>query len=346
MARSPEELHRRDRIFAIVLAALVGILVWFSHAIIDLFAPSSGIVLVPSFTGETVADATRSAAQLHLSTTIITTAISQRYPAGIVTKQRPVAGSTVREGRRIGFVISSGVIQHRMPDLRFQSLVEAQRDIARAGLTVGTTSEVKSVTVPPGHVISQVPAPLASVETGQSVNLVVSSGGARTRRVPDFSGLSIDAVRARAAKDGIILGQIVWTPLGFGAAAHGTVVREQPKPGAKFYPYETLSLQVSAGPHQSGYLIRQAHVLLSVPVPSGATEQTHLHIRLMVNDETGSYPLLDTFALPGQKLALTVSAVGTSSLEFYVNKHLISRTQLGFEPRAVYDEKPRKDGSQ
>ncbi|MHB8462015.1 MAG: PASTA domain-containing protein [Vulcanimicrobiaceae bacterium] len=343
MDPSLEQIHRRDRLFAIALAALVGLLAWFSHAIIDLFAPSSGIVTVPAFVGQTLADAKHNAAQLHLATTVITTATSEKYPAGIVSKQRPLPGSSVREGRRIGFVVSSGVLEHRMPDLRFESMREVELDLARAGLVLGTTTDAKSVTIPAGHVISQSPKPLDPVESHQTVNLVMSSGGARGGIVPDFTGMSIDAVRARAAKEGITLGQIVWTPLGFGAAAHGIVVRENPKAGAKFSPYQTLSLQVSAGPHQSGYLIRQAHVLLTVPVPDGSTADTKLHIRLMVNDATGAYPLLDSFALPGQKIDLTVSTVGTSSLEFYVNDHLISRTQLGFEPAAVYDEKPPKE---
>ncbi len=342
MDPSFEQIHRRDRVFAFALAALVGLLAWFSHAIIDLFAPSSGIVSVPTFIGQTLADAKRTAARLHLATTVITTATSDTYPAGIVSKQRPLPGSSVREGRRIGFVVSSGVLEHRMPDLRFESMREVALDLARAGLVLGTTTDAKSATVPAGHVITQSPSPLAPVQSHQPVNLVMSSGGARGGIVPDFTGMSIDAVRARAAKDGLTLGQIVWTPLGFGAPAHGIVVRENPKPGSKLFPYQTLSLQVSAGPHQSGYLIRQAHVLLTVPVPIGSTPDTRLHIRLVVDDATGSYPLLDSYALPGQKLTLTVSAIGTSSLEFYVNDHLISRTQLGFEPPAVYDEKPPK----
>jgi eukaryotic-like serine/threonine-protein kinase len=323
-----------------VLAAFVGVLVWFGHQIYEFLLPPADTITVPSFVGQSATDASAAALQMNLSAQIVDHATSDRYPKGAVMSQRPDAGTTVRAGRQVDFVVSDGIIMRVMPDLRYQSMREVQLDLSRSRLVLGHVTSVKSDIVPGGHVIEQDPAPLENVTEGESVNLVVSKGGATIVRVPTFTGLKIDEARDVATKAGVKIGQIVWTPLGKDGPSHGLVARQSIPPNTKISPYDPVSLQVSAGPNESGYIIRQVHVLASIPVVETAQPGQPLTVVLRVRDATGEYDAYRAFAQPGQKLDFTVTAVGTSVVDLFVNDTLVGETRLGDEPARIYDEKP------
>jgi serine/threonine-protein kinase len=323
-----------------VLAAFVGVLVWFGHQIYEFLLPPADTITVPSFVGQSATDASAAALQMNLSALVVDHATSDRYPKGAVMSQRPDAGTTVRAGRQVDFVVSDGIVMRVMPDLRYQSMREVQLDLSRSRLVLGHVTSVKSDIVPGGHVIDQDPSPLENVTEGESVNLVVSKGGAPIVRVPTFTGLKIDEARDLATKAGVKIGQIVWTPLGKDGPSHGLVARQSIPPNTKISPFDPVSLQVSAGPNESGYIIRQVHVLASIPVVATAQPGQPLTVVLRVRDATGEYDAYRAFAQPGQKLDFTVTAVGTSVVDLFVNDTLVGETRLGDEPARIYDEKP------
>ncbi len=339
-----ERLHAyvpRDWVFPIVLAAFVAVVVWFARDVHDFLAPADVTVEVPSFVGETIDDAQAEVTRLHLAASVVERAMSDRFPRDVVMLQRPEAGTHVRQGRVVSFVVSNGAVPTLMPDVRYESIREAQLDLARAKVALGKITYQRSDTVPEGSVIGQNPPPLINVTQGGSADLVVSRGAPRQLMVPNFTGMTIDAARDLAARGAIKLGQIVWTPLGRSGPAHGQVVRQTPKAGTRIGAFDPVSLQVSAGPNESGYILRQVHLLVSVPEPQGAAPSTQVHLRVTVTDATGRYNLFVGFALVGQKLDFTVSALGTSVVDLYVNDVLAGERRLGEEPPRVYNEKPK-----
>jgi beta-lactam-binding protein with PASTA domain len=327
----------RDWVFPIVLAVFVAVVVWFGRQIYDFLLPSSATVTLPSFVGQTLNDADAEIARLRLTSAVVDHTTSDRYPKDVVIMQRPDAGDQVREGRQVSFVISDGIVARLMPDLRYQSMREVQLDLSRAHLQLGRVTYVRSDFIPDGHVILQNPAPLVSVHEDDVVTLVVSRGGRPNVIVPNFVGLTIDQARALAADAGIKLGQIVWTPLGKKAPPHGMVARQLPLPKAKIASFDPVALQVSAGPNESGYILRQVHVLVSVPEPQNVENGQELDVRLALTDATGRYDFYHAFAEPGQKLDFTVTALGTSLLDMYVNDQLVAETRLGAEPPKIYN---------
>ncbi len=322
-----------------MLVIFVAVVVWFGRQIYDFLLPSSYTVTLPSFVGQTLTDANAEIERLKLTSAVVDHTPSDRYPKDVVILQRPDAGEQVRQGRQVSFVISDGIIARLMPDLRYQSMREVELDLSRAHLQLGKVNYVKSDLIPEGHVITQDPLPLANVHEDDVVTLVVSRGGQSTLRVPDFVGLMIDQARALAARSGIKLGQIVWTPLGKKGPRHGMVARQLPPPNTKIASFDPVSLQVSAGPNESGYILRQVHVLVSVPEPDTMQNGQQLDVRLSLTDATGRYDLFHGFAEPGQKLDFTVTAVGTSLLDMYVNNVLEGETRLGTEPPRIYNSK-------
>lgn len=322
--------------FTLAVAAFVGVVVWFGHAVVQFLAPPSNAVTVPSLVGSQLPDASRELARLGLQSQVVERLNSDRYPANAVMSQQPQGGTQVRPGRQISFVVSSGIVSRTMPDLRYESMREVQLDLARAHLQVGKITYARSSQVPEGRVVAQEPDPLVSVYQGQTVNLTVSAGGVAAVRVPNFLGMSVDDARALAERENVQLGQLVWTPLGPYGPPHGVVARQNPEPGTQITPFEPVSMQISAGPLESGYILRQVHVLASVPVPDTSQPDKEIRVRLIVHDATGTYEMYDAFAQPGQKLAFTVSALGTSVIDLYANDVLVGQQRLGVEPRNVY----------
>ncbi|BDE06134.1 hypothetical protein WPS_14100 [Vulcanimicrobium alpinum] len=320
-------LGDQDWVFAVALALAVGTAVWFARSIKDFFGPSAASVVVPALAGTTRTDALAECGRVRLQCKVLATQPSDRFPKDVVMSQAPPAGSRVREGRAVSLVVSSGVTIFAMPDLRFESLRNAGLDLNRLRLQLAKTSIVANDDIPANHVVAQDPPPLTSVRQGSRVTLSLSKGPPSAVKVIDFVGMRIDAARARAQHAKIKLGQVVWTPFGPSGKPRGEIVRQNPPPGTQIDPFEEVSLQVSAGPYEYGYLIRQVHATATVPARDDAAR-----VRMQVRDDTGTWNVYDGFAQGGQKLDFNLTVVGSAELDTYVNNELLNQTKLGVEP--------------
>jgi len=325
-----EFLRDRDWVLALSLAFFVAVVVWFGRSVQDFFG-SSGDVLVPAFAGQTYDDATTECGQLHLVCNLVARQPSQQYPLDVVMGQEPAQGSHVREGRAISLVVSNGIHIFPMPDLRFESLRNARLQLGDVKLDLADTKTVANDDIPANYVVAQEPPPLTSVREGTSVSLTLSKGPPSNIKVPNFVDMSIDAARDAAQTAKVHLGQVVWTPFGPDGPARGTVVRQLPAAGQDIDPFATASLQVSAGPTEYGYLVRQVHVTAAIPIRDDSA-----HVRMQVRDETGSWNIYDGYAQGGAKLDFTVTAVGTAELDTYVNNELLDVATIGVEPTQLH----------
>jgi beta-lactam-binding protein with PASTA domain len=320
-------LLERDWVFALALAFAVGVLVWFGRSVQDFFGPSATDVLVPALIGQTTSDAVAEAQRLKLSSIVVANQPSDRFPKDVVMRQEPNAGTRVREGRQVSLIVSTGVNIFPMPDLRYGSLREANLELGRNKLALAKTTVVPNDDVPANHVLTQDPPPLASVREGTQVTLTLSKGPPSSVRVPNFVGSDIDTARADATRNKIHLGQIVWTPFGADGPPRGRVVRQLPAANNEIDPFQPVSLQVSAGPGEYGYLIRQVHATATVPARDNAA-----NVRIEVRDETGQWNVYSGFAQGGQKLDFNLTVVGTAELDTYIDNELLNQTKLGVEP--------------
>jgi serine/threonine-protein kinase len=315
----------------VALAFFVGVSVWFARSIQDFFAPSTATITTPTLVGQTLSDAMTSAERAKLHAVVVSHQPSDRYPKDLVMRQDPSPGTTVRAGRQISLVISSGVQIFAMPDLRYETTRELGLDLTRYKLLPGKTRYVDSDEVPAGRVVNQDPAPLSSVRVGTTVNVDLSKGGRTRLKVPNFEGLSIEEARDIARQQRIRIGQIVWTPFGRWGPPRGAIVRQNPGAGAQIDASDEVSLQVSAGPREAGYLVRQVHATATVP-DSPDADGKPATVRVQVRDETGEWNVYDAYAQPHQKLDFNLTVIGTAELDVYVNGELLSSSRLGEEP--------------
>jgi beta-lactam-binding protein with PASTA domain len=350
-------LARQDWFFALALALFVGVSVWFGRAIQDFFQPSARALTTPTLVGQTLSDALRTADRVKLHAVVVSREPSDQYPKDLVVRQEPAAGSEVRAGRQISLVVSSGTLIFPMPDLRYETQREVDLDLAHDKLLPGKSKLVESDEVPANHVVSQDPPPLSSVRIGTTVNLTYSKGGQTRLKVPNFTGLTVDEARDIASRARIRFGQIVWTPFGRWGPPRGAIVRQNPPAGASIDDSTDLvSLQVSAGPRESGYLVRQVHATVTVPEQPDAGGKAPA-VRIAVTDETGEWNVYDAYAQPRQKLDFNLTVIGTAELDTYVNNELLGSTKIGVEPavqekqrlgsapaRATAPTSPAKDG--
>jgi beta-lactam-binding protein with PASTA domain len=337
---SLEELLDRDWVLALALAFFVGVVVWFGRSVEDFFGGSASDVLVPAFTGQTVDDATGECARLRLSCTIVARQASDEFPRDIVMAQQPASGTQVREGRAVSLVVSNGIRIFPMPDVRFESLRNVNLILGNLKLQLAGAKIVPDDDVPANHVVDQNPPPLASVREGSAVTVTLSKGPPASVKLPDFVGLDVDAARAAAQAAHVPLGQVVWTPFGPAGPARGTVVRQSPAAGQFVDPFAMTSLQVSAGPAEYGYIVRQVHVSAAIPLSDDTAD-----VRMQVRDRTGTWNVYDGYAQGGQKLDLTVTAIGPAELDTYINNELLDSATIGVEaprPAPQTSSAPRK----
>jgi serine/threonine-protein kinase len=302
--------------------------VWFARSVHDFATPSAAALAVPSLVGQTENDALAQAASMRLRGVVVARRSSDRFPASIVMGQDPKAGVRVREGRQVSLIVSSGVQIFPMPDLRYLSLRNVELEASRLRLRLDKTKTVANDDVPAGRVVEQDPPPLTSVREGTKVSVSLSKGPPSVLRVPSFVSLDVDEARKLAAEKKVHLGQIVWTPIGMYGPPRGEVVRQSPAANAQIDPFDTVSLQVSAGPREAGYIVRQAHAGVTVPPLERAAR-----VRVEVRDETGTWNAFDSYAEPNQKLDFNVTAVGTAEINVYVNNELQSSETIGVEPK-------------
>ena len=134
-------------------------------------------VLVPDVKGKqmTLARQLLEAGNLRVN---VAETYDAEVPAGAVVSQDPDAGRSVKSDRVVTIYVSKGGETIDMPDIVGLTKTAATERLNKIGLKVGTIYEKDSYNDPVDMVLSQDPAKDTKINRGQSVDLVVSKGGA------------------------------------------------------------------------------------------------------------------------------------------------------------------------
>lgn len=126
----------------VVVAVLVGLATWGLNVI----TRHGKTVTAPDFTNLTVPEAEALAAQSHVGVKVIDSVFVRRLGAGVVYRQSPKAGATVKKGRSIFLTINSIVPRKVvMPNLYGYSVIEARAELQNRGLNLGKLNYVKDI---------------------------------------------------------------------------------------------------------------------------------------------------------------------------------------------------------
>ena len=103
-------------------------------------------VKAPDFTSLTVPEARQLAAQGDVQVKVVDSVFVRRLPGGVVYRQQPKAGSTVKKGRSIFLTINSVVPRKVvMPNLYGYSITEARTELKNRGLSLGNLRYVRDI---------------------------------------------------------------------------------------------------------------------------------------------------------------------------------------------------------
>ncbi len=163
---------------------------------------------------------------------------------GRVVSHTPEAGATVKKGDPVDYVVGvqAGTA---VPDLTGLTLEQAEATLKKAGLALGSVSQVPVTDETPGLVLEQDPLPRTLVDPGSAVDVkigVAEEPGFVT--VPDVTGGSVDEADARLKEAGLDRGPVSEVP---GPAEKvGLVINQSPPAGAKVAPGSAVALIVGA----------------------------------------------------------------------------------------------------
>ena len=127
---------------AIYLAVLLGI----TAVGLNLITNHGKTVKAPDFTNLTVPEARELASQGNVKVKVVDSVFVRRLAGGVVYRQQPKAGSTVKKGRSIFLTINSIVPRKVvMPNLYGYSVTEARAELQNRGLNLGKLTYVRDI---------------------------------------------------------------------------------------------------------------------------------------------------------------------------------------------------------
>ena len=168
-------------------------------------------VTVPDFTNMTVAEAHELAREGHVGVKVTDSVFVRRLGAGVIYRQSPKAGSTVKRGRSLFLTINSIVPRKVvMPNLVGYSLSEARSELNNRGLTLGKlnyTQDIATNNVLRQTVRGRTVRPGDLVVSGSEVDLTLGlSSDERPTTVPKVIGMkyirAVDALHDRSLNVG------------------------------------------------------------------------------------------------------------------------------------------------
>ncbi len=173
---------------------LIGVLIAGSAAGYLWWYSTSRSLPVPNVVGKLPADAVQIINDGGLRLGEVSEEPTDTALPGTVIEQVPPAGTEMKPGSRVSFVIAASPTDATVPEVTGRTEEEAARALARANL-FPVRVVVYSPAVPAGSVASQVPTAGADLAPGSPVALVISQGPAPSQmRVPRVIGLTeVDA---------------------------------------------------------------------------------------------------------------------------------------------------------
>lgn len=188
---------------------------------------STAEVTVPDVTGKQMTLARQILEDKKLRVNVAET-YNADVPAGQVVSQNPTAGSKVKEQRLVTIYVSKGGEEIEMPDLTGLSKSDAEAQLKKMGLKLGSVYE-KYSNEEAGIVIKQDPKAGTKISRGQTVDITVSKGKQSHKvSVPDVTGVSLDAAKAALQSRGLKVGSVSKQE---SRQAAGTVVSQSPASG-------------------------------------------------------------------------------------------------------------------
>ncbi len=188
------------KVIKVILIILMFLIIFFTAIGITLFGLNKGKpkdVVMPDFSGLTLEEAERKAAEVNLTVKVDEEKFDETVEAGKVISQDPEyqVNYTVKEGREIGLTISKGQKKVIVTKLVGKTKDEAYKELKDLELDVEIVED-NSDDVEAGIVIEQSIEEGEEVLAGSKITIKVSLGIEQVE-VPDLTGLTEEEAKAK-----------------------------------------------------------------------------------------------------------------------------------------------------
>ncbi len=130
-------------------------------------------------------------------------------PSGRIIEQVPLAGSSVRRGRKVKLVLSRGGEMLTVPSLVGRPIRAVDIDLRREGFVPGELARAPSYDAPSGTVLGQVPSAETPAVPQARIHRLVSDGPpAATWVMPDLTGMTRGEAERWIASSGFRRGAV------------------------------------------------------------------------------------------------------------------------------------------
>jgi len=162
---------------------------------------------LPDFTTQRLIEAQMGISDLNLAYEISSEEYSPGVDKGVILNQFPLAGTKVKEGRVVKFVVSLGQKNVPIPQLSGLSVRQAMLDLETSGLELGEIAWAFSDTLPEKVVVFSYPNAGVEIPLGTHVNLMVNRGRASNFTfMPGLTGLTLSEATALLEEKSLKIG--------------------------------------------------------------------------------------------------------------------------------------------
>ena len=224
--------------------ALVGAVFLFSFFMAMKIEMRSTEATVPDLATLSLEEASRITDPLDLRLEVADHRHDLNVASGRILQQEPMAGASVRRGRRVRLVMSLGGRVLEVPDLIGKASRAVEFELRRDGYTPGDQARAYSRDEPLGRVVAQSPISASPAVPGTRVHRLVSAGQREPVYVmPDLTGLSGTAAQRWVQSYGFRTGPV--REISSRNARPGQVVGQLPPAGYPVRSKQIVELSVA-----------------------------------------------------------------------------------------------------
>ncbi len=329
---------RSQKIFLWSLGAalLIGVFSAFAmNALLGRIIHMRQEVAIPDIEGMQLSQALDVLAENNLSLIKVAEKYDESIPAGSIISQSPPPGLTVREGRAVEAVVSSGGKVVFIPDLTGEALRQAELMLRQSNLALGTQVRSFSSTVERDHIISQDPPAGDIAEQNSYVNIVVSRG-------PDMEEEELEMVSLLGLNVGrvdMVLGGLGLEVSRISAVEdedypEGTVVEQSPEPGETVEPGDPVEIVVTRRPR----IQRQVRDILITHEVTQSREDRK--VRIVLEDDIGNREVFEALQPGGSRIEIPLKVLGDARYTVYYDDVEVDEVLMEEEDPAGEEMEP------
>ena len=284
----------------------------------------SGEIETPYVEGEEIITALEKVSAIGLNLKMSGLAYHDELPRNFIVSQDPKPGSGLKAGRDVRVVVSKGVRDVAMPDVREMTFHQAESILKRRGFRMSSVDYAHSA-IKEGHVIAQLPPRGRRIGKEVDVELLVSRGPwPRKFLLADFRGEDAFEITGVIQRAGLKLGKLRYSVESGRATddAPGPVLSQHPPPGKPVVKGDEISLTIRSGDTDSKK--KRTHTLYNYTLPPKRSGI----VKVVSDNIDGEKDIYVRSHKGGQTISILVEVVGSTSIRIYIDGELAEVKQF------------------